>query len=419
ELDVENRSSHPVFACLDIIDADNKNVFSSKIDILKSKEKKTLTIANPQLWWPNDHGEQPLYSCAISLQCSDGAVIDARNVTFGIRTVELEQLADTRGGSFTFIINGRRIFCKGGNWVPADPFPSGISKTHYERLIGHAHDAHFNMLRAWGGGIYEPEEFWNACDRMGIMVIQDFLLACAQYPEDDPVFLDDLRREFADAIKLLRNHASLVLWSGDNELGMNDPPSSNYWGKQISEQISRPLCRSLDPPRPYQPTSPFGGKINNSTDAGDCHVSPWYDAGFLRSDMSDYRKKIDAVHGRFVSECALPGAPPWRSLLKFMTENDIAGPNADMWEYHTKDNPFNGMDDLTHYQMLVRTAENLFGKTDDPCQRVQYMEYVQCEFNRLIVESLRRRKFDCSGVLFWMYNDCWPASGWSVVDYYG
>ena len=419
EYTVERRSDDAISATVEIRDPKGRCVWSAVNDTTGGSRKLTAHIRQPRPWWPNGMGDQPLYTCAVTLSLPDGTVIDQRRIRFGIRTVDIEEIPDKQGSTFTLLVNGRRVFAKGANWVPADPFPSRIPDAHYERLIRLAQDAHMNMLRAWGGGIYEPAVFWDACDRMGIMVTQDFLLACAEYPEEDPDFLKGLRKEFRQAIKLLRNHPSLVWWSGNNELGMNADPDSPFPGKKLAQEVSGSLCRVLDPSRPFLPTSPFGGVPNNSPDAGDCHRSAWYDSEFMHSDMRRYRERIAKCSGRFVSEYAVPGAPPLRTLLKFMSAADLVDPEARMWEYHTKDNPYSGIDDLTHFRMLERTAEQLYGVTQDPQAKLRHMEYVQCEWARLTAESLRRRKFDCSGLLFWMYNDCWPASGWSAVDYYG
>ncbi len=415
---IERRTKESIWALLEVQSPDGQKISSRMLDIKEDEHRIGIRIPSPQLWWPNGHGGQPLYTCSVALEVDGGFQVDHKQLHFGIRTVELEEHSEEADGGFVFRINGRPIFAKGGNWVPADPFPSRISAMQYERLLGLARDAHVNMLRAWGGGIYEPEAFWNACDRMGILITQDFLLACAQYPEHDAAFMESLRREFAAAIRMLRNHPSLALWCGDNELGMNDNPEDSYWGKRVSTEISGPLCRAMDPSRPYRLTSPYGGHPNNSPTQGDCHVSAWYDPEFLTSDMADYRERISAKWGRFASEYALCGAPPLRSLLKFMPPEDIVDPEGRMWEYHTKNNPYSGID-MTHFRLLQRTAELLYGPTDDPRIQVRGMEYVQCEWSRLVAEALRRRAYHCSGVLFWMYNDCWPASGWSMVDYYG
>lgn len=402
-----------------IIDPQGAMVCEQRMGLTSALAAIELEVPAPELWWPNGHGAQPIYTAEAALLGAGGDVLDTRAVRFGIRTISLDTSRDVLGSRFVFHINGRPIFAKGGNWVPADPFPGRIPDSHYERLLGLARDGGVNMLRAWGGGIYESPAFWEACDRLGIMITQDFLLACAQYPENDPDFLGVLEREFSTAIRILRNHPSLVLWSGDNELGMNDPPESNYWGKRIAEEVSGPLCAELDPSRPFRMTSPYGGKINNAPDHGDCHISAWYDPDFLQSDMENYREHLRDVWGRFPSEYVVVGMTPLASTRKYASEADLRDPEARILEFHNKDNPYNGIDSATHFQLLRKTAEWLYGASPDPLFMLRKMEYVQYEWVRLATESARRRKFDCAGLLFWMYNDCWPANGVALVDYWG
>jgi beta-mannosidase len=419
EFATERRANAPLSAHVILLDPEGLPVFEAKLPEVTDSQSLDVALAGAALWWPNGQGPQPLYTCQVTLITAEGVAVDQRTTTFGIRTIELEQLPDDRGSSFTLVVNGRRVFARGGNWVPADPFPSRIPAAKYDRLLELAQRGHMNMLRAWGGGIYEPPAFWEACDRLGIMVLQDFLLACAEYPEQEPEFLAALRVEFGEAIRQLRNHPALIAWSGDNELGMNQPPDTAYNGRKIAEEVSGPLCAQLDPSRPFLPTSPYGGAINNAPNAGDCHISAWYDPAFLASDMSDYRARIRDTWGRFMSEYVTVGMPPLASVLKFANPADLDDPSARIMEYHTRDNPYNGIDDATHYQLLRRTAERLYGAHPDPRTMLRRMEYVQYEFVRLATESARARQFDCSGILFWMYNDCWPANGVSLVDYWG
>lgn len=419
EISMERRTAQGINGILVLKDAKGKIAAKKHIEKIDDFSSYSFQLDSPHLWWPNGHGAQPLYTCAVTLLNAQGDILDEKKIDFGIRTIELDMTPDDTGCGFVLKVNGRPIFCKGGNWVPADPFPARITAKKYQRLISQAARANINMLRCWGGGIYEPAAFWDACNRYGILIMQDFMLACADYPEDDLEFMRQLEKEFTLAIKMLRNHPALVLWTGGNELGMNSDPDSPYSGRKIAEQVSGPLCQKLDPNRPFLPTSPWGGKTNNDPAWGESHTSAWYDTGFLLSDMRDYRQRISDCTFRFASESAIVGAPPLHSLRKFMSEEDIFGPDKILWEYRTKDNPYNGIDTMTHYDMLVKTAEQLYGRTEDPILRLRHMEYVQCEWIRLAMEAARRRMFFSSGLLFWMFNDCWPASGWSMLDYYG
>ncbi|MHB0998554.1 MAG: beta-mannosidase [Armatimonadota bacterium] len=442
-LDTERRTDEPITALIEVIDPDGTVVWSDEQVVASDKISINAIINNPSIWWPAGYGSQPIYRLRVHLKSSSGEVVDRRETTFGIRTVAIEQIedvpgspewdrtmkfraelpefdknGDAPGSSFTLMVNGKRIFCRGGNWVPCDPWPSRVTPEHYDHLIKLARDANINCLRNWGGGIYEPSAYWDACDKYGILVCQDFIMACGQYPEDDPDFMDAMRIEIPAAIRMLRNHPSLVIWNGDNENGMGsnyDDPS--YCGRKIAEEISGPACRELDPSRPFMPTSPYGGYPNNCATIGDCHMAylPW-DKKMLSGDLRDYKENIGRQIGRFMSESTTMGSPSMRSLLKFMTPEDIADPSSEMWYYHTKDNPYV---DTRLYSGQMQLTEKLFGIAPDIETKVKHQEYVQYEWVRLVVESTRRSKWYCSGILFWMYNDCWPATGWSLVDYYG
>jgi len=417
ELSTELRGAR-VSAQLELFDPSGNIVWSAECDLDGATLSDEIRVAEPSLWWPMGHGNQCLYTARVRLIDDEGTIIDRKDLQIGIRTFAIEEITDADGSSFTMVVNGRRIFVKGGNWVPADPFPSQVTQERYDRLIGLARDSGLNMLRAWGGGIYEPQPFWDACNQAGVMVSQDFLLACAHYPEDDPEFRSQLRVEFEKAIRMLRNNPCLIFWCGDNELGLGKKSIDRWNGRKIAEEITGPLCAKLDPSRPFRLTSPYGGELNNAPSAGDCHYSPLWDGPqFLVKGIQGYRALIDEhVKGRFLSESGTLGAPPLLSLLKFMDESDLT--DSAMWEFHTKDNPYSGLP-LTLYQNLEQMARILYGESNDLKLCISQKEYVQYDLIRLICESLRRRKFYCSGVQFWMFNDCWPACGWSVVDYYG
>ena len=416
ELTAAVRAGIPVRARVQIVDPAGSVVAEETMAAERWSEPVRMSVPHPQLWWPVGYGEQPLYECRVALLDEEGDTLDARTTEIGLRTVELEQIPDVVGSSFTLLVNGTRVFCQGGNWVPADPFPSQVTPARYQRLIDQAQDARTVLLRAWGGGLYEPEPFWRACNRAGVMVSQDFLLACAHYPEDDPEWVEEIRAEFTAAIKMLRNHPSLAFWCGDNELGLGSKPDETWSCRKLAEEVTAPLCARLDPSRPFRPTSPCGGDPNNSPLAGDMHTNSQFQTDLTKTDMRGYRAYIDAMTGRFMSEYAASGSPPLRSVLRFMTEADLTDP--DMWEYHTKNNPHSS-NAQTLFQTVEHDASTLYGRAATPEQHVRQLEYVQYEFIRLAMESARRRKFYCSGIQFWMYNDCWPAAGWSVLDYWG
>jgi beta-mannosidase len=177
--------------------------------------KVSIPISDPQLWWPNGYGAQPLYRASVELYQAD-LLAEQREYQLGLRTIELRQERDAWGRSFTFVVNGVPIFAKGSNWIPAEAFPTRISDEHLEGLIRSAAETHQNMLRVWGGGFYEEERFYDLCDRYGILVWQDFIFSCSVYPLDEPDFVENVRVEVIESIRRLRHRASLALWCGNN-----------------------------------------------------------------------------------------------------------------------------------------------------------------------------------------------------------
>ena len=392
-------------------------VWETNQAVMEGTSKQDFAVAHPRLWWPNGAGPQALYQVKVALVDEHGTVLDERAVQTGIRTVKVEQERDEIGRGFSVIINGAPIFCKGGNWVPADPFPSEISTAKYDLLVGRAREAHTNVLRCWGGGIYEPEGFFRACAQDGIMVTQDFLLACSEYPDTDPDFLNQVNREFAIAIRGLRNNPALITWAGGNELGAGNRPMQNWSGKNIQESIAGPLCERLDSTRPYFLTSPYGWDPNNSEYGGDRHTNAQMEGAIRDPERTDYRACVDGITGRYMSEYACTGSVPERVLTRFMTREDMSDPK--MWEFHVKTNPYSGSK-LTLFQILEAVSNRLYGKTEQgPGMYVKHLEQAEYDFVRWGMESSRRRKGTCNGILFWMYNDCWPAAGWSLLDYWG
>lgn len=420
---VENRTSETLLGKLTFRDPEGKKVVELKATEREGQLDFEGGVENPEWWWPNGHGKASLYSCELILLDAKKAVIEEREWKHGFKSVRIEEIPDARGASFTLVVNGRRIFAQGANWVPADPFPASVTKERYDHLLGLAQEAGCNMIRGWGGGIYEKEAFWEACDRLGLMVMQDFAFGCAQYPERDLEFRRALEREFSWVIRYLRPHASLILWCGDNEGGMNQPDDVMYPGRIISKEISEPLCALLDPDRPFIPTSPFRGKTtNNSEDIGDCHLSFWWNEEFLLSDMKNYRERAEALSGRFYSEAATMGSVSYRTLLKFMTQEEAEAPDKRVLELHTRNceyGPSRLDPKLTFFGSMEKGANLIYGESKSRRELIGKMAYLHYEVNRLTIESLRRRLWDCSGILFWMYNDCWPALGWANVDYYG
>ena len=364
-----------------------------------------ITVTNPRLWFPNGVGEQPLYDLRCCVE-ADERTTDEKAVKVGLRKVELVQEPDEEGKSFVIRVNGVPVFCKGANWIPADNFPPRVTKERYRDLLRKAAEANMNMLRVWGGGIYEDEAFYEACDELGIMVWQDFMFSCAEYPEE-AWFHEQVRREAESVVKQLRHHPCIVLWCGNNEndwlfnlkaAGKRD----KFFGETIYAQILPEVCRRLDPSRPYWQSSPFGGTDPNSMNEGDRHS---WDVWF-REDHTGYLRDT----GRFISEFGFQ-APPNLATIETFTAPEDRFPNSRVMEHHDK------MAD--GIQRIYRFMSAHFKVPGELSEWVRVAQLLQGEALKTGITHWRRRKFKTAGALFWQLNDCWQVVSWSVLDYFG
>ena len=424
EVTATNKTKEERKVSVTCYDPQNNPIWNTNKTIGNEPLKFDFEIKDPQIWWSNGLGEHPIYRVQVQLFDAKGKLLHQKSVETGVRTVAVEEIKDKEGNgsSFTVILNGKKVYIKGGNWVPADPFPARITKNQYATLLKQAQDAGVNMLRVWGGGIFEPQEFWDLCNRMGILASQDFMLACGGYPDDDKDFVSLYKREVEANVKLIRSNPSIVFWCGDNELGLNKKPSEEWSCKLMNQNEIAPLMAKLDPSRPFRITSPYGNdpENNNSLISGDSHVNSFLSKEFksINFDFSNYRQVISKYSaGRFMSEQTTAGAPPKSVLKKFMNDEDILG--TVMYEHHNIDNP-GAAAHRTLFSHLEYLSEQFYGNPgSDNNRRISQLEYIQYEFVRLGLEGSRRRKFYSSGIQFWMYNDCWPALGWSLIDYWG
>ena len=425
---------------IEIKDPNGKLCFSKKRAAVYENFSEYIDIVDPALWFPNGYGKQPLYTLTVtSGEC-------VKSVKFGIRQITILQIEDEEGSKeqlicselqkedflekidknestacFTVLVNGVKIMCKGGNWVPCEPFPSAETPEKISSLLTAGADAGVNMLRVWGGGIFERDEFYDECDRLGILVTQDFLMACGTYPEHESWFIEALSKEAESAALRLRNHACLAWWSGDNEnavMGYED--ITDYPGYLSAAFGIEPVISKLDPERYFLPSSPYGGKVYCSATRGTTHNTFFLGDVFAyvrENDMKNYREYFSKHLYRFNAEQAALGLPFVSSLMNFMTEEDIFGEDTSVSQFHTKNNPALG--DITLYQYIEMMTRKIFGDFTSGEDRVAKMQMLHCEWVRLTLENFRRNKWFSSGIVYWMYNDCWPAaSGWSLLDYY-
>jgi beta-mannosidase len=385
-----------------------------------------LVVEHPRLWWTHDLGEPALYDLRISLG-EDGAHLAHHRSRVGIRTLELDQSPDPaeRGTRFfRFVLNGVGIFARGANWIPADSFVGAIEEERYEKLLGAASEANMNMLRVWGGGIYEREVFYDLCNELGLLVWQDFMFACATYPEADPHFVAEVEAEARYQVRRLRSHPCLALWCGNNEnqwihdrtfwrRSRNKVPGALYY-----DEILPRVVAELDGKTPYWSGSPYGGSDHNAREEGNVHNWEVWHGNFPRrfgekprtdptpENVSYLRYAEDT--GRFISEFGMHAAPVYETLRRVIPPEQLYRHSPSM-DHHNKDEPKNKGDDL----MLTVT-----GLPSNLEEYIDYSMIAQAEGLKFGIEHFRRRKPHCSGTLFWQLNDCWPVLSWSMLDYY-
>ena len=373
-------------------------------DVRGNTVRFTVRVSDPHLWWPNGHGAQPIYTAVFTLLDGD-EVLDEQAVRFGIRTVKLIQEKDGQGRSFILAVNGRRIFCKGADWIPSDSFLPRIPHATYDRLLRMARDANMNIIRVWGGGIYEKDVFYDLCDRLGLMVWQDFMFACGEYPET-PAFLALVRDEAEKAVTRLRNHPSIVLWCGNNEcewLYCTEHPGASpdaMSGARIFRDLLPAVVRKLDGTRPYWRSSPFGDGFPNSESNGNHHQ--WH----VWSEWKDY-PQYEKDNARFVTEFGFQG-PACGSTMEAVTLPGDRHPQSRVMEHHNKQ--VAGTERVLRFLAAHHALPVSF---DDFIKKGQL---VQAEALKTAAEHWRRRKYGTAGVLFWQLNDCWPVTSWSVID---
>jgi beta-mannosidase len=383
----------------------------------------TFSIQNPMLWYPRTHGAQPLYHVEATLL--DGNIIlDETSRRIGLRRARLvqEPLVDEPGTTFYFEINNKPVFSGGTNWIPADNFIPRIGAEKYRKWIELAAEGNQNMLRVWGGGIYEEDIFYDLCDEMGLMVWQDFMFGCALYPT--PAWLlDSVRAEAEANVRRLRNHPSLVLWCGNNEdytfakgAGIWEPKFegnfslTKFPAREIYERVLPSVCAELDPTRPYWRGSPYNYSPELGMDEvhqGDRHVwEIWH------GQLSPYQTYPN-FKSRFTSEFGMQAAPDMRMLNKAIPPEERK-PNSRFFEHHNK------MSDGPR-RLAVYINDNIpfpQGLED----YIYATQFIQAESNTYGINGWRRRfsgpgRYYSAGAIIWQLNDCWPVTSWAIADY--
>lgn len=405
----------------------NVEIFVNKksikiVDVELMNGKNTLEIPfeieNPELWWPNGMGKQVLYD--VEVKINSNSYTDSKSHKIGLRTIELITEADSIGSAFYFKVNGHAVFMKGANYIPQDPFPSRVKKSNYEFILNSAKEANMNMIRVWGGGIYENDEFYDLCDEKGLLVWQDFMFACAMYPGDE-AFLKNVKQEAIDNVKRLRNHTSIALWCGNNE---NQWAWQNWgWKEDVAKEQSQEVAdimwksyddlfhkilpevvKQYDDNRAYWSSSPSSsrGKKVSFTE-GDYH---YWDVWWGKKPFENYNTAIP----RFMSEFGFQSFPEFSSVKKYTNPEDY-----DVYSEVMKSHQRSSIGNITIEEYMLR-----YYKKPKNFENFLYVsQLLQAEGVNVGFEAHRKNKDICMGSLYWQLNDCWPVASWSSIDYFG
>ncbi len=375
-----------------------------------------VEILKPRLWYPAGYGDQPLYAFTAQVS-TGGTVMDERMAKAGLRSVELHRVLDKWGRSFEFVVNGIPIFAKGADVIPFDSFPNRVTTADYRRILESARDANMNMIRHWGGGYYETDEFYEICDELGLMVWQDFQFGNDWQPGLYSFKLN-IEAEAEDQVRRLRNHPSIVLWCGNNETeeAMDWPPLPSLpadvryymWQDYLTEFsgiLPRVVAR-LDAETPYWPSSPSADyePLTDKYQSGDAHI---WDVWHGRVPFSTY----ETHHARFVTEFGFQSFPEMRTIEAFTQPEDRTSIFTPVMLAHQKNTEGN---ELIHEYLLRDYPE-----PKDFASFLYVSQVLQAEGIKIGAEYFRRSRPETMGSIFWQLNDCWPVASWSSIDYYG
>lgn len=389
--------------------ADGALVAEAELRVPAGAETATvrLEVQDPDLWRPRGHGDRTLYAASVTAR-SGGTVLDGWERQIGFRTVELDTEPDEDGRPYHLKVNGEAVWIKGANWIPDEALPGRADPARVERRLRQAVAAGVNYLRVWGGGVYESEAFYRACDELGLLVGQDFAFACAAYPEEEP-FWSEVEAEARDNLARLAPHPSLVTWTGNNEnlWGWHDwdwqgELAGRTWGSGYYHDLLPKLVTEVDGTRPYWPGSPYSGAREqhpNEQAHGTVHIwDVWNDL-----DYAHYRD----WKPRFAAEFGYQAPPTWATVRRMVTDEPLAADTpAMLWHQKAENGQAKLQRGLDAHLPPVRDFDDW----------LYFTQVNQARAMRLGIEHFRSLQPYCSGAIVWQLNDCWPVTSWAAID---
>ena len=426
ELDVE--AEHPTTATLTLTHDElsaaqtTDSTQTLQLDAGMNHVSFPIRIASPKLWYPVGYGPQNRYHFSATIRLNKKVELARAEVKTGLRSIELRRVADKWGKSFEFVVNGITVFAKGADVIPFDSFPNRVTPEIHRKILQAARDAHMNMVREWGGGYYESDDFYDICDELGIMVWQEFMFGGDMIPGDVP-FQDNVRAEAIDQVKRLRDHPSIVLWCGNNEVetGWHHWDNRQEFKEAISPDtrdrvwqdyvimfadILKSSVKEYTDPVPYWPSSPSANfeETPDNQHNGDMHYwAVWHQ----QAPASDYNKQFP----RFMSEYGFQSFPEMRTLRTFANKPEDFDIHSTVMQAHQKNK--GGNERILTYMLRE------YREPKDFASFVYLSQVQQAEIIKIGAEHLRREQPRVMGSLYWQLNDCWPVASWASIDYYG
>ncbi len=427
EAEIELNVDHDDSYLLQVINVANNKILAEKevnTSVHNNKFTIPFTVENPKLWWCNGLGNANLYDFKIIVS-KHNQTLAKKDISTGLRSLKLIREKDKDGESFLFELNGVKVFAKGANYIPNDNFLPRVTKQDYDKVIADAVDANMNMLRVWGGGVYEDDYFYKLCDEKGIMIWQDFMFACSMYPGDS-LMLNSIKHEAIDNVVRLRNHPSIALWCGNNEMNTAwsyfDDEKGWGWKKEYTQeqreeiqeaymnifhQILPEVIDGYTDGDDYWPSSPQAGYAANQhssyeSTSGDMHYwGVWHGLHHFE-DFDKYR-------ARFMSEYGFQSFPDFETVKKYTLPEDY-DIESDVMAAHQR----SGIGNLR-----IKEYMSWYYPVPNDFEQFLYMsQMLQAQGIKMAIEAHRRAMPYCMGSLYWQINDCWPVASWSSTDYY-
>jgi len=398
-----DESAGPFKAKLTVLQ-DDKSVAKTAIDIRNGQGQGQLTIKHPKLWWPAGMGGQPLYTVHVELLDAAGQPMDSTVKRIGLRT--LKAVLPEGDSPLHFVVNDVPFFAKGANWIPADSFPTRVTPEISRRYVADALAVNMNMLRFWGGGYYEDDALFDACDELGICVWLDFKFACAAYPAFDQAFMENVRLEARDNLQRLRHHPCIAVWCGNNEISLSWWKAPQWGPNTMSTADYDKLFKDLIAQQ-VEKYAPDANYVSGSPDCGDTH---YWEVWHGTKTFDAYR-----TQNGFMSEFGYQSFPELKTVVAFTNEEDRASVVTPVMKWHQR----SGVGDIDGNAEMLHMIHRYFNAPKDFETTLWLSQILQGFGIKTGAEYWRQTMPKSMGCVFWQYNDCWPGMSWSSVDYFG